>query len=127
MQNFDVNKLSGEEAKAIVRNLLTPFQANIQRQQVSSEKIIEELVIDLSVERTRANAIKISFPFVSLRVEQASDIQTFCNLIPVDVSEYQKSVQVKLNDSLEFDNGISGLFITHPAQAGKKMVLKFYV
>ena len=126
MQNFDVNKLSGEEAKAIVRNLLTPFQANIQRQQVSSEKIIEELTIDLSIERTRSNALKISFPFVSLRVEQATDIQTFCNLIPVDISDYQKSAQLKLNDSIEFDNGISGIFITHPAQAGKKMVIKFF-
>jgi len=125
-QDFDVNKLTGEDAKAIVRSIATGFQATIQRQQASSEKLISTLTLDLSVERTRATAMKVSFPFISVRVEEATDLNSSCRIIPVSIDTYQDDTLMKLNDSLEFDNGISNVFITNTAQAGKKMVLKFY-
>lgn len=126
MKNFDLNKLTGDEAKSIVQSLATGFQATIQKQQTSSDKLISTLVLDLSVARTRTNPLKISFPFISVRVESATDIQSNCRIIPVSIDSYQDDTLLKLNDSLEFDNGISNVFITNAAQAGKQMVLKFY-
>lgn len=126
MKNFDVNKLTGDEAKAIVQSLATGFQATIQRQQVGTEKLISRLEVDLSVARTRANPLKISFPFISVRVEDATDVQASCRIIPVDIADYQDDTLLKLNDSLEFDNGISNVYIINAAQPNKKMVLKFF-
>ena len=126
MKDFDLNKLSGDDAKAIVRSLASGFQATIQNQQTSSQKLISTLVLDLSIERTRSSALKISFPFISMRVEEATDVNSSCKIIPTSIDDYQDDTILKLNDSLEFDNGISCVFITNPAQAGKKMIIKFY-
>jgi hypothetical protein len=123
---FDLNKMSGDDAKSLVKSLATGFQATIQNQQVSSEKLISTLVLDLSVARSRTNALKVSFPFVSLRVEEASDTLANCRVIPATIDSYQDDTLLKLNDSLEFDNGISSLYITNLAQSGKSMIIKFY-
>lgn len=123
---FDLNKLSGEDAKSLVKSLGTAFQATIQNQQSSSEKYISTLVLDLSIARTRTSPLKISFPFVSLRVEEATDNLSNCRVIPVTIDSYQDDTLLKLNDSLEFDNGISSLYITNTAQTGKTMIIKFY-
>lgn len=124
--NFDLNKLTGDDAKAIVRSMAEGFQATIQNQQSSTQKLISTVVLDLGIERTRTNPLKVSFPFVSLRVEEASDTLASCRVIPVTIDSYQDNTLLKLNDSLEFDNGISALFITNEVQAGKSMILKFY-
>ena len=126
MKDFDLNKLSGEDAKAIVRSLASGFQATIQKQQISSDKLISTLVLDLGVERTRNNPLKISFPFISVRVEEATDSSSFCRMIPVSIDSYQDDCLLQLNDSIEFDNGISNIYITNPIQTGKTMVLKFF-
>lgn len=121
------NKLSPSQAKAIVSAISEAFDAQITTGQQNPPNEINTLVLDLSVARDRSNAREISFPMTSIYIEDATDINTQVQIIPYAKDEIQQDVTMKKNDSFVFNNGVSKVFLTWPAQAGKKIVLKFFV
>lgn len=123
---MDLMKMTPDEAKNAIALLNQAFSANIALQQQGSTQEVGEQVIDLSIARTRENALEVSYPFISLRVEQATDGDAFCNCILNTRNDFQKSILLKLNDTLEVDRGIRKVYLHWDAQAGKSMVIKFF-
>lgn len=124
---MDLSKMSTEEARAIVLQAQNVFDASIADQQRSSPKEIQSYPIDLSIERTRANAIKVSFPFKSLLVEQASDINTFVYVVPISNESGNDPLRMGLRDVYKSEFGFRECYIYWDAQPTKSVLLKFFV
>lgn len=117
---------SGEQAKLIVQQAMSLFNASIQASQMNTAQAIQEVKLDLSVARDRANPLVISFPFKSLYVEDASDLNCFVRAIPESSDSGQGDVKLSLKDSITHEFGIRKLYLYWPAQSGKLMVLKVF-
>lgn len=120
-------KLRPEQAEAIVNALNEAFDANVSQSQASAPNEINTWTKDLSVAVERSAAISVSFPFTSIYVEDATDSQTYVRCIPYSNDSSQQDVMLKKNDTFQFDRGVSKVFLYWPAQAGKKIVIKFFV
>lgn len=124
---MDLSKMTPEEARAIVTQAQNVFDASIADQQRTSPKEIQELPLDLSVARTRSNAMKVSFPFKSLLVEQATDLNTYIYLIPISNDNGNDPIKLGLKDVYKSEFGFRECYIYWDAQPAKQMILKFFV
>lgn len=124
---LDLSKMTTEEARAVVQQAQNVFDASIADQQRTSPKEIQSLPIDLSVARTRANAMKVSFPFKSLLVEQATDLNTFVYLIPISNDSGNDPIKLGLKDVYKSEYGFRECYIYWNAQPSKIILLKFFV
>lgn len=118
--------LTGQQALQIVKQSMTTFTAAIQAAQMGSRQKVQGLTIDLSTERLKSNALKVSFPFKSLYVEQASDANCIVNVIPESQDDGVGGLQLSLKDSITDEFGFRCVYLYWPAQAGKSMVIKFF-
>jgi len=124
---MDLSKMTNEEARAIVAQAQNVFDASIADQQRSSPKEIQSLPLDLTVARNRSNAMKVSFPFKSLLVEQATDLNTYVFIIPISNDSGNDPIRVGLKDVYKNEFGFRECYIYWDAQPSKNMVLKFFV
>lgn len=118
--------LTGQQALQIVKQSMTTFTAAIQAAQLGARQKIQQLTIDLSIGRDKGNALKISFPFASLYVEQASDTNCFVKAIPESVDDGMGEIQLSLKDTFTDEFGFRSLYLYWPVQPNKKMVIKFF-
>ena len=123
---FDLNKLATPKLKEDFKKLSKNFETSVEGNRVTSEKTISTLVISLATARTRNNPLEISFPFKSVFVETTTSATTNCNIIPLSNDSYQDEINIKLGDSVDFDYGVSKLFLTNLAQSGASITLKFF-
>jgi len=124
---MDLSKMTPEEARAIVTQAQNVFDASIADQQRTSPKEIQSLPLDLTVGRSRANALKLSFPFKSLFMEQATDINTFVYVIPISNDTGNDPIRMGLRDIYKNEFGFRECYIYWDAQSSKSVVLKFFV
>lgn len=120
-------KFTNEQIQMILNSLNSAFDASIAQAQTNAPKEISELEIDLTEARSRNQALKVSFPFTSVYVEQASDTDTTINLIPNSIDSSANDVILSLRDSMSFDRGIRSAYLYWNAQPNKKIILKFFV
>lgn len=120
-------KYSKDQVSAILNELNQKFDASIQAAQANPEKQISTLVLDLSTERQRGSAFKVSFPMTSVFIEDATDLNTFVRLIPNSNDTIQDDIMLKKRDSFSFENGIRESYLYWPAQPGKTIIIKFFV
>jgi len=119
---FDANDFNARVAdKQAQRN--ADIRQNIQ----GREALLKKVYIDLSTARDKNNALKISIPFKSVVVEQASDPSAVVNLVLGDnnLSAIADSKQLKQNDSFQFESTVSSAYLWWDAQSGKSLYLVF--
>ena len=124
---MDLSKMSDTEARATVMRAMEVFSSSLQNQQRSSPKEIQELPLDLSTARTRSQAMQVSFPFKSLLVEQATDLNTYIYVLPIDNDTGNGALRMGLKDVYKNEFGFRECYIWWDAQANKSMILKFFV
>lgn len=123
---FDLTKMSPDEAKNAIALLNQAYNANIALQQQGSTQEVNEILLDLSVERPRHNALEISFPFISMHVDQASDANTQVNALLNTRDDFQKSITLTINDTVTIERGVRKVYLYWTAQASKSMLIKFF-
>lgn len=126
MIKFENNKMTLEEAQSILKSQNQDTQANLINQESNTSQEVNELVLDLSIARDRNKALEISFPFHSLRVEEATDSDTQVRMLINTNADFQKNILLKLNDVLNIDNGIRKSYLYWTAQSGKSIIIKFF-
>ena len=124
---MDLSKMTPEEARAIVMQAQNVFDASIADQQRTSPKEIQSLPLDFSVARTRSNAMKVSFPFKSVLVEQATDLNTYIYLIPISNDSGNDPIRLGTKDIYKNEFGFRECYIYWDAQPSKTILLKFFV
>lgn len=123
---FDLTKMSPDEAKNAIALLNQAYNANIALQQQGTTQEVNEILLDLSVERPRHNALEISFPFISMHVDQASDANTQVNALLNTRDDFQKSITLTINDTVTIERGVRKVYLYWKAQASKSMLIKFF-
>jgi len=124
---LDLSKMTNGEARAIVMQAQNLFDASIADQQRTSPKEIQNLPLDLSIAKSRNQALKISFPFKSLLVEQATDLNTYVFVIPISNDTGNDPIRMGLKDVYKNEFGFRECYIYWDAQPSKFMILKFFV
>lgn len=114
------------EIKKVLSKLNEGFEANIANEQSGSNTEVNEMLVDLSVARDRTNAIELSFPFTSLRVEEGTDNISSARILLNTRDDYQKNILISVGDQVECDRGIRKAFLYNSAQAGKFLLIKFF-
>lgn len=100
-------------------------RATIDSDIANSPYIFRKVVIKLDTLRERGNGIKVSFPFVSVFVESATNGNSKVDLLPFTESDGNDSIELKLNGALNLDRVVSGCFILNDVQAGEQVTLIF--
>jgi len=92
-------------------------------------KLVQKLVIDLSVARTANNPMIISQPFNGWYVESTSDANTFASMSfgSQDRYQYDNAILLKANASAFSPVGIVSANIVNIAQVGKSLTICFFV
>lgn len=93
---------------------------------------VQKVVLDLSTGNDGTsgagnNPYKLSFPFKSVYVQDATDYLTQVSLYPNTQDTIQSGVPLAIKDVLVFDTPQSKSFLKWPAQSGKTMTLFFLV
>lgn len=114
-------------ASAILSKLREAAQASIFEGNTQKPFAIQTLVIDLSVARDVANPFKVSFPFKSVYVQDATDNNVIIQMQPNTNDSFQSTLQLKKNDSLMLGDPIASAFLSWSAQSGKTITLQFFV
>ena len=118
--------MTPQESQKILQALLADYKAKIGTGQGNPVDEIKTLELDLSVARDKINALKVSFPFKNVRVDQATDLNTFITIVPENNDMGRSGVNLGINDSFKTEYGFSSAYIYWDAQPNKKMVLKFF-
>ena len=116
-----------KQAAQLFAQALSLYDAKVKSAQANAVDEIRILDLDLSETKyTRENPLQVAFPFKSLRVEQATDLNTFVNLIPENADQGRGSVRLGLLDAFNTEFGMSKAYIFWTPQAGKKVRLIFF-
>ena len=115
-----------EVAQLLLNQLQHNYDSKVKAAQANPVDEIKTIVLDLSNEVTRESPKKISFPFKNMRVEEASDLDTFIRLIPESEDMGRGDILLGLRDDFNSEYGFSKCFLYWKAQPGKKVVLKFF-
>lgn len=113
-------------AQKMFEQMLSSYKDKIKASQANAGDEIREIVLDLSVARTRENALKVSFPFKSVFVEEASDNNVLIKMIPESDVAGRASINLRLLDAFNTEYGMSSCFLFWDEQPNKRMVLKFF-
>lgn len=119
---MDINDFLSRLAEvAAKRN--SEIAGNIQ----GREALLQKITIDLTTARSIDNALKISVPFKSVAIEDASDSNTLVYLALGDNSldSMRNAKKLRSNDSFEFSSMVSSAFLYWSAQSGKQLTLVF--
>ena len=119
--------MTAELAKAILNEMNIQKKAEIFQGSTASLFEIQTMTLDLSTATPVTAPLRIGFPFKSLFVRSATDNTTSITLRPLTADSYQSGVDLKLNDSLDFDQQQASGFLTWTAQSGKSVTLVFFV
>lgn len=114
-------------AKAILQEMNLQRRAEIFDGTTRSLFEIQTMTLDLTTASLVTSPLRIGFPFKSLFVRSATDNTTTITLRPLTADSYQSGVDLKLNDSLDFDQQQASGFLTWAAQSGKSVTLVFFV
>lgn len=118
--------LDTKQAQQFFNQMLAGYDSKIKASQANPIEEIRNYIIDLSVARSKDNPLKVAFPFKSIMVEQASDLQTFINMIPENDSQGRGSIKLGLLDSFKTEFGMSCCYLFWDAQPRKSMKLNFF-
>jgi hypothetical protein len=119
--------MTSEIAKAILNEMTLQRKAEIFQGSTASLFEIQTMTLDLSTARAITNPLRIGFPFKSLFVRSATDNSVAVTLRPLTADSYQSGVDLRLNDSLDFDQQQASGFLSWSAQSGKSITLVFFV
>jgi len=114
-------------AAALLREMKLLKQAEIFEGNSGSPFEIQTMTLALDTAVTIGNPYKIGFPFKSVFVRTATDGSVAVTLRPQTPDSYQSGADLRLNDSLDFDQQQSQAYLTWTAQAGKSITLVFFV
>jgi hypothetical protein len=120
-------KFTNEQIQMITDGLSRAFDANIAQAQSDTPREIQTLELDLSKARKRSDALKVSFPFTSLFIQEASSVDSKIRIIPNSNDDSQSDLTLQLKDNFSLPNGVSSAFLYWDEQPDTKMVLKFFV
>ncbi|NJM09524.1 MAG: hypothetical protein HC883_01090, partial [Bdellovibrionaceae bacterium] len=104
-----------------------PDEARIAYQR--SERLVHchkiEL-LDLSTARLRSDPVEVAFPFKSVFVEEATDVNTYVSMLLGSREAHQDSFKLKLNTSVEIDYPVNKAYLFWDAQPGKSILIKAF-
>lgn len=115
-----------KQAQQIFNQALSLYESKVKSAQANPVDEIRPLVIDLSIARTRENALKVSFPFKSVQVEFANDLATYINLLPESDVAGRGSLRMGLLDIFETEYGMSCCYLWWEAQPKKSIKMNFF-
>ena len=122
-----MKQFTPEQIKSILDQVREVDQASIYEGSTDKPQDVQEIVLDLSVERKIENPFIISSPFKNIFVESSLNISDVIYLKPNAPETFQAAFKLDLNSSVEFERSVSKAYLYWPAQAGGKMVLKLSV
>lgn len=114
------------QAQMMVNQALSLFADKVKASQANAMDEIRSMKIDLSQGRTKDQALKVSFPFKNVRIEEASDVSTWIRLIPENNDQGRGDTILRLKDNFKSEFGFSCAYLYWDAQPNKEVVLKFY-
>ena len=99
--------------------------SEIQRSISGREAVFQKISIDLSTARGENNGDKISIPFRSVFVRNATDTSAVCYLSPGEnhIGAMASAMRLYNKDSFDFGKTLANAFLWWPAQAGKTIDL----
>lgn len=115
-----------QKAQQLLNSLLSSYDAKVKASQANAVDEIRSFDLDLSKERTRDNPLKVSFPFKTILVEQATDLQTYVNVLPESADQGRGFVRMGLLDSFNTEFGMSNCYLFWNAQPNKKIRIVFF-
>ena len=85
--------------------------------------IFQKITLALDTARTSSNPLKISFPFVSVFVREATDSTTEISLMPIDngLDRVDSALALRKNDTFDFQATVPGGQLFWAAQSGKSI------
>jgi hypothetical protein len=98
-------------------------QARVFEGQTQKPFQVQKVVIDLSTARLPTQPYKISVPFKSLYVQDATDIYSTIDVQVGTQDSLQSVFSIKKNDSWNSDYPISECYLSWAAQSGKSITL----
>lgn len=119
--------MTAQVAKAILQEMNLQRRAEIFDGTTKSLFEIQTMTLDLSTAQLSTNPLRIGFPFKSLFIRSATDGTVSVTLRPLTADSYQSGVDLKLNDSLDFDQQQASGFLSWSAQSGKSVTIVFFV
>lgn len=119
-----INNQSAELALAPQRAI---DQARIYEGGTQKPFGLQSIVLDLSADQLVTNPFKVSFPFKSLYIMDASDPNAYVYFKPETDNTYQSAVKLQLKDILNAGFPIAGGNFYWDAQSGKSITVIFSV
>lgn len=119
--------MTSEIAKAILMDMKLQRRAEIFDGTTVNPFEVQSLTLDLSTARLSTDPLLIGFPFRSLFMRSATDNSVAVTFRPQTRDSFQSGVDLKLNDSLDFDIQQSGGYLSWAAQSGKSITIVFFV
>lgn len=98
------------------------FQGNTQK-----PFKVQKIVLDLSTAKLETNPYKVSFPFQSLYVQEATDSATVIKFKPGTQDSYQSDFNMRSNDSWSSEVPTTEATFFWDAQSNKSITLVFFV
>lgn len=89
--------------------------------------IFQKITLALDTARSSSDPLKVSFPFVSVFMREATDSTAEISLMPIDngIDRVDSALALRKNDAFDFKNMIPGGQLFWTAQAGKSVTLIF--
>lgn len=119
--------LTTEDTQAIINAAETLKKAKIFESGTQRPFAIQKFTLDLATARLEENPFKISAPFTSIFVEDATDSGTEIFLKPNAQDKFQSPIKLRDRDSLTFEYPINEAYIHWDAQTGKEITFVIFV
>lgn len=119
--------MTKEVARALLQEMKLQKEAEVFEGTTKSPFEIQAITLDLSTACLSTAPYRIGFPFRSLFVRNATDNSVSITVRPQTQDSFQSGVDLKLNDSLDFEIQQSGAYLSWAAQAGKSLTLIIFV
>jgi len=127
MENLNENKMTVEEAKALLSEAKRIYDASLIDSKANQPFEIQTVTLDLSTAKLESDPYIVRFPFKSVYIQSASSSVANIEMKIGTRDSYQSPINLKRKDSLEFDQPITEAYIHWSAQASGSITLVFFV
>lgn len=122
-----MNRFGNQDAQKIIQGTNIQNSANVDQGQILNPALLRSMEIDLSEERTLANAFQLHFNFNCIRIPAANSDTALIYFQFFRNEENQSQMAMGNKDVANFSLTMNTAIMTWPAQPGVKITVDFYI